>query len=168
MKNKKQFVILDTETTGLDHDAEIVEICILRNDGLVLLDTLVKPLNPIPAQATAIHGITNKDVENAPYYHEIHNQVIDILNQYTCYIYNSDYDTRLIKQSCEQYNIGFNREEYKFKWVMLDYAKQYNFGKWAKLIHAYDRLAFNKPSGIVAHRALGDCIMTLCVIEQMY
>ena len=98
MKNKKQFVILDTETTGLDHDAEIVEICILRNDGLVLLDTLVKPLNPIPAQATAIHGITNKDVENAPYYHEIHNQVIDILNQYTCYIYNSDYDTRLIKQ----------------------------------------------------------------------
>ena len=48
--------ILDTETTGLYDDAEIVEISIIDENGGVLLDTLVKPLKPIPAEATAIHG----------------------------------------------------------------------------------------------------------------
>ena len=64
--------ILDTETTGLYDDAEIVEISIIDENGGVLLDTLVKPLKPIPAEATAIHGITNEMVATAPTWVAIH------------------------------------------------------------------------------------------------
>ncbi len=44
-------MILDTETTGL-YDAEIVELSIIDTAGNVLLDTLVRPTRPIPAEAT--------------------------------------------------------------------------------------------------------------------
>ena len=44
-------VIFDTETTGLGPDAEIVEVAALKVDGTVLLDTLLKPRQPIPADA---------------------------------------------------------------------------------------------------------------------
>jgi DNA polymerase-3 subunit epsilon len=50
-------VVLDTETTGLGHDAEIIEIAIIcAFSGKTFINTLVKPRNPIPPSATAIHG----------------------------------------------------------------------------------------------------------------
>ncbi|MCW3664158.1 3'-5' exonuclease, partial [Burkholderia cenocepacia] len=59
------FILLDTETTGLDESAEIVEIAVIDDAGNVLLNTLVKPKHPIPNSATAIHGITNAMVATA-------------------------------------------------------------------------------------------------------
>jgi hypothetical protein len=48
---------LGTETTGIDGDAEVIEIAIIDIRGYVLLDTLIRPQGDIPAEATAIHGI---------------------------------------------------------------------------------------------------------------
>jgi len=50
LANKKDYVILDTETTGLGC-AEIVQIGIIDLDGKILLDSLVKPSIPIPYDA---------------------------------------------------------------------------------------------------------------------
>lgn len=52
-------LILDTETTGLDGDAEVVELAVIDCAGSVPLDTLVRPIGPIPVEAAAIHGITD-------------------------------------------------------------------------------------------------------------
>lgn len=41
-------VFLDTETTGLDGNAEIIDIALVDRDGAVLLDTLIRPTRPIP------------------------------------------------------------------------------------------------------------------------
>ncbi|MFJ2900325.1 exonuclease domain-containing protein [Streptomyces sp. NPDC087218] len=60
------YAILDTETTGLDYDSRIVEIAVTTAAGTVLLDTLVNPGAPIPAEAAAIHGITDVMVADAP------------------------------------------------------------------------------------------------------
>ena len=46
-------VVFDTETTGLRTSAEIVEISIISVTGAVLLDTLLRPVHPIPEEATA-------------------------------------------------------------------------------------------------------------------
>jgi len=61
-------LILDTETTGLDEHAEIVEIAVIDCTGAVLLDTLVRPAGPIPAEAVEIHGITNEMVVQIPFF----------------------------------------------------------------------------------------------------
>lgn len=42
-KNPKDWLILDTETTGLDSRDRIVEIAVIDLSGVVLLNTLVKP-----------------------------------------------------------------------------------------------------------------------------
>src|SRR6266511_2362154 len=55
-------IILDTETTGLDLSAEIVQISLITIDGASLFDSLVKPTQPIPPEVTAIYHITDLDV----------------------------------------------------------------------------------------------------------
>ena len=42
------FCILDTETTGLDDNAEIVEIAIIDKEERTLINQLVKPTQRIP------------------------------------------------------------------------------------------------------------------------
>ena len=63
---ERELVVFDTETTGLDGGAEIVEVSCVNGRGEVLLDTLVRPAGPIPADATAIHGIGYDDVLGKP------------------------------------------------------------------------------------------------------
>ncbi len=66
--NRDQFVILDTETTGLTLRDQIIEINVIDLTGKILLNSLVKPTINIPAEAASIHGITNEMVHDAPSY----------------------------------------------------------------------------------------------------
>ncbi len=58
-------VYIDTETTGLDSSAEIIEISVVDHDGSVLFDSTVRPKNPIPREAQAVHHISNEMVKDA-------------------------------------------------------------------------------------------------------
>ena len=92
-------LFLDTETTGLKDDAEVVEISIIDSTGKPLLDTLVKPVYPIPQEAIDIHGITNERVAEAPTWLEIHEEFCQLIQNRTLLIYNVDYDIRILKQT---------------------------------------------------------------------
>jgi DNA polymerase III epsilon subunit-like protein len=59
-------VVLDTETTGRDRESLIVELAVQKVSGDVLVDTLLNPGEPIPADATDVHGITGDQVRDAP------------------------------------------------------------------------------------------------------
>ena len=67
---KKPICFFDLETTGISITSDrIVEISILKvfPDGKEEKKTwLVNPEMPIPPQATAVHGITNEKVGDAP------------------------------------------------------------------------------------------------------
>ena len=67
---KKPICFFDLETTGISITSDrIVEISILKvfPDGKEEKKTwLVNPEMSIPAQATAVHGITNEKVQDAP------------------------------------------------------------------------------------------------------
>lgn len=169
-------LVLDTETTGLDMNAEIVEIAIITSCGKPIIDTLIKPLKPIPAEATAIHGITNEMVEFAPTWPEIHEQVISLFKAGRMVIYNSDYDVRLIRQTAMQYKLWSCYDDTVIldrnaRCAMLAYAEfwgdwneyreQY---KWQKLTNAAAQQGVEVKG---AHRALADCLMTLEVVKAM-
>ena len=64
------YVVFDTETTGLAEDDRMVQIAGLRIARGRLtgesFETLVNPGRPVPRRATAIHGITDAKVADAP------------------------------------------------------------------------------------------------------
>lgn len=159
------YVVLDTETTGLEHDDEIVEIAIVSNTGEVLLNTLVKPYSPIPPDcyAVKIHGITNEMLENAPRWHEIYPQVKDIVKSNKVIIYNEKFDRRLIEQTCSKY--GLKSPLKQTHCAMLEYGEWFGDGRWHKLSKAveYMDLSFEGQQ----HRALADCLATLAVYQTM-
>lgn len=98
-------VVLDTETTGLGADAEILEISIISIDGSVLLNTLVKPVSESWDEAQEIHGISPADVAGAPSWPDIHGEVSKILEGRRVIIYNSQYDSRILQQSAIRHGL---------------------------------------------------------------
>ena len=70
-------VAIDTETTGLDaRTARIIEIAVLRIQGLEVsfdgtLRQFIHPQCAIPASATEIHGLTEKDLRGAPEFRHV-------------------------------------------------------------------------------------------------
>lgn len=65
----------DLETTGInitqDRIIEIAVIKVMPNGEVIRKSNLVNPGIPIPAESTAIHGISNEDVADKPTFKEI-------------------------------------------------------------------------------------------------
>lgn len=79
----RPLVVLDCETTGVNPQvARVVELAtvkILPDGGIDERTRLVHPGQPIPAEATAVHGITDADVAAAPPFRAIARGVADFL-----------------------------------------------------------------------------------------
>lgn len=113
-------VFLDTETTGLDDDAQVVEIAIVDDTGAVLFESLVKPTVPVEPEAAAIHGIGPDRLASAPAWPELADQVRAVLEGKTVVIFNSDFDTRLLQQTATAHTAGQGVEAYDeaVKWIL--------------------------------------------------
>jgi DNA polymerase-3 subunit epsilon len=81
---RRPLAVLDLETTGTDAANDcIVEISVHKAvpDGSVEKFTRrVNPERPIPAAATAVHGITDADVAGAPRFADIADRVMALLD----------------------------------------------------------------------------------------
>jgi DNA polymerase-3 subunit epsilon len=157
------FVILDSETTGLYADSEIVQIAIIDPAGAVLLDTLVKPTKPIPRDASHIHGITDEIVATAPTFDQIAPQLREILSGETCVIYNASFDTRMMEQSAAARGITYELPIFAGEYVCaMEWYSQW-IGDWSNYHgnYRFQRL----PGG--DHSALGDARACLAVIQRM-
>ncbi len=79
----RPLVVLDLETTGTDPATDrIVEIAAMRlePDGRRLLRCRrLNPRRPIPAEATAVHGIRDEDVRDAPTFRQIARSLLEFL-----------------------------------------------------------------------------------------
>lgn len=171
-------IILDTETTGLDDSAEIVDIALVSWEGNVLFQSLVKPANKIPATATAVHDITDAMVEYAPRFDLIwHGELREVFTgsrllagQPIC-TYNADYDYRLLQQTLRQYSLPITGIK-PFFCIMELYAEFH--GEWNNYHHSYrwqslENAAWQCGLGVSvnAHRAAADCLTALKVLRYM-
>ena len=168
-KNKNDWVILDTETTGLDSTDEIIQISIINGAGEPLISNqLISPSCPISAGARAVHGISIEMLDGAPSFVDVMPDIQGALYGKTLVIYNASYDLRMITQSlvgsgCNIIypelisrlgfeDVGCAMEQYA-AWVgeWNDYRGSF---KWQRL-----------PAG--DHSSLGDCLSTLALIRKM-
>ena len=100
MIRRGEYVVMDTETTGL-HVGEIVQIAIVDPTDTVLLDTLVKPVGRIPYETTRIHGITDDMVADAPGWAAVTATVDSLLRGRDVIVYNAKFDRRMMHQSAQ-------------------------------------------------------------------
>jgi len=156
--NQKNWVILDTETTGL-YEAEIVEIAIINHLGETLLNKLIKPSIPIPAEVTDIHGISDAVVANAPTFPEVY-PTDAALKDKRVLIYNSAFDIKILNYCCRLHSLPVlnlaKRSDCLMEWV-AQWA-----GNWSCYHKDYRYVPLNG-----GHRALADCTAAFELIKLM-
>lgn len=96
--NDEMFTVADIETTGLspDYGAKIIEIGAVKinKDGEVIeeFSSFINPLMKLPAKTRELTGITQADVDNAPYLSEVLTKFWEFLRGTTVVFHNSPFD----------------------------------------------------------------------------
>lgn len=92
--------VLDTETTGTSlAEDRVIEIGVVKVEGFAIVDErrwLINPMRPIPPEATRVHGITDRDVADAPTFEEIAGEFVDFLGEATLVAHNAEFDLRFL------------------------------------------------------------------------
>jgi DNA polymerase-3 subunit epsilon len=98
----KKFIILDTETTGLEvqQGHRIIEIgAVLLNDRKKSEEHFHTYLNPsrlIDEEASKVHGIMNEDLQDKPYFEEVAEEFLEFVDGSTLVIHNAAFDVGFI------------------------------------------------------------------------
>ncbi len=113
LKLTRPICFFDLETTGIDVVKDrIVEISIYKifpNRTKELKTWLVNPEISIPAQATAVHGISNEKVANEPTFKQIASHIYAIIRDSDLAGYNSDrFDIPLLVEEFLRAEIDFD------------------------------------------------------------
>lgn len=167
----KNALVLDTETTGLDNRAEILQIGIVSMDGEELFSSLVKPVRAKSwPEAMRVHKIAPAYVQNAPTIGELTGELERVMHGRSTAIYNADFDSRMLWQS-----VRANGADRSFRWmgdqkwecVMKAYAAYWGqrgrYGyKWQSLSNACRQQGVKVAN---AHDALGDAKLTAALIR---
>lgn len=99
----KRCVVIDLETTGLDpHSDQIIEIALLRvRDGNVVdrFHTRVNPNSHIPAESTAIHGLTDAHVASAPFIEDVTRAMQGFLDDEVLVGHNVAFDMGFVEEA---------------------------------------------------------------------
>ena len=103
----KKFIILDTETTGLEvHQGHrVIEIgAVLLNDRKKSTDHFHTYLNParlIDEEASKVHGITNEDLNDQPPFEEIAEEFLEFIEGSTLVIHNAAFDVGFLNNELQ-------------------------------------------------------------------
>jgi len=160
-------IILDTETTGKNKndDDEIIEVAVISLSGQTLMNTLVRPTIPIPADATEKNHITDEMVAAAPTFSQVWPGLRALLCLYRVVVYNAAFDMRLIRRLAGE--AMHTCSGVRADCAMIAYAtyRRIEDPGWHKLGAACEYFGVQVHGD--AHRALADCLATLGVIRGL-
>jgi DNA polymerase-3 subunit epsilon len=147
-------LVLDVETTGLDEEAEIIEIAVVDLAGAVLFDSLVKPVGQVTPEAHAIHGIDDAMLANAPGWPAVYSSVAPLLAGRHLAAHNVAFERRLLEQTCLRYGLA---PVASAGWICtMEMATPLNDGRWPNLARALRLAGVYVDMPLPAHRSRGD------------
>lgn len=161
---KKPLAFIDIESTGLSIATDrIVEIAIVRlaTDGSRKVKRkLINPQMPIPAETTAIHGITDEMVQAAPQFKQAGNEIKQFLDNCDLGGYNSNrFDIPILMEEFLRAGMEFDMKGRR----LLDVQKIFHMMEQRTLGAAYKFYCEKELIG--AHGAEADATATLEVLE---
>lgn len=155
-------IILDTETTGMTKEDEVVELGIIDIEGNVLYNALFSHEQPMNPMAQAVNHFTEEDLTGAPCIREEAGKIISLLEDKIVIGHNISFDENLLRQSFERYGISFMGFESKLDSQKI--AKDFIYAKKYSLEHLANLLGI---PGNEVHRAVDDCRWTLDMLKNL-
>ena len=156
------YTIIDVETSGRTN--RITEISVFKYNGDTVVDEFTSLVNPncyIPDHITALTGIDNGTVANAPDFQDIAQQILDITEDAIFVAHNVNFDYNVIRNEFESLNIEFNRKKLctvRLSRKLLPGHKSYSLGKLCKDLNI-------NVNG--RHRARGDAEATVILFQKL-
>lgn len=158
------FVVIDTETNGIKiQGGRILELSAIRYEDfqpVAAWTSLVNPEKAIPADATAVNGITDDMVAGAPTLAQVSASFIDFIGTSPLVGYNLPFDLKFL------YSRGIDLTAQKRKYYdVLEVARR-AFKK--DEVFSYKLVDVSEACGIFpdsAHRSLADCFTTAQVFQ---
>jgi DNA polymerase-3 subunit epsilon len=156
------YTVIDVETTGKGN--RITEISIFKFDGAIVIDeftTLINPESYIPTHITALTGIDNELVANAPIFETVANDILSITEDAIFVAHNVNFDYNVIQGEFKRLGLDFKRKKLctvRLSRTLLPGYKSYSLGK---LCHSL------KISLVDRHRARGDAEATVRLLELL-
>lgn len=170
--NRGDVLILDTETSGMDSSAEVLEVGIIDTCGREMLHCYSLPEGSIKRKAIEVHGLDRKSLNQlgAESWQYVHEDVWGLMaDAYAVVMYNAEFDIRILCQTAAIHSLP--TYDFSVHCAMLAYANyrneinpRYNNPRWHTLESAL------KHEGVVAkqeHRALSDCHMVLALMRAV-
>ncbi len=156
------YTIIDVETTGQTN--RITEISIFKYDGNQIIDEFTSLVNPqalIPDYITALTGIDNYMVANAPTFEDVAQDILAITQDTVFVAHNVNFDYNVIRNEFKLLDIDFNRKKLctvRLSRKLFPGFPSYSLGKLCKSldINLTDR-----------HRARGDAQATVVLFEML-
>lgn len=154
-----KMLFLDTETTGLDDKAQVIQLAIIDEDGDMIVNTLLDTYTLISPEAYKVHKIGARQIKGYPHFRHIASMVNNLLSGRYVGMYNAEFDMRMMRQSSD---IGFKGA---IPVCVMQKAKEH-FGeeKWLSLVDACKRLGIELDN---AHDAFADALATAEVYERI-
>jgi len=161
---KNPLIFFDLETTGIDVTSDrIVEISYLKiypNGDEESKTMKVNPTIPIPAKVTAIHGITDEDVKDAPLFSEIARTLAKVFEGSDFAGYNSNkFDIPLLAEEFLRSGADIDLMKRKFVDIQVIFHK-----KEQRTLSAAYKFYCDKEL-IDAHSAEADTLATYEILK---
>lgn len=156
------YTVIDVETTGQGN--KITEISIFRYNDLTLIDeftTLVNPNSYIPNYITALTGIDNSMVAEAPTFAEIADDILKITDDAVFIAHNVNFDYNVIRNEFKSVGVNFNRRKLctvRLSRTLLPGHRSYSLGKLCADLNI---------SIMNRHRAKGDVEATVILFHKL-
>ncbi len=164
LKLSRPIIFFDLETTGTNvtHDriVEISTIKIMPDGAEVERTRRINPEIPIPAEATAVHHITDTDVADQPTFRQIAKSLAEMFENCDIAGFNSNrFDIPLLLEEFNRAGVAFDISKAKFIDVQTIFHKR----EPRNLVAAYKFYCGKDLDG--AHAAANDTRATLEVLK---
>ena len=96
------FVVIDTETTGLGQDDEVVELSVLDSNANELYHSFFKPEKEMHWSATKVSGIEDQHLQGSPTFSSEWDKIVAAVDGRRVAGHNIGFDRRMIQQTLEK------------------------------------------------------------------
>ncbi len=162
-----EYCVFDFETTGMSgRQDKVIEIGMVKiQNGKIsdIFSSFINPGRPIPYFITKLTGITNADVENAPFFDEVFYRMKEFIGDAVLIAHNLSFDHSFLKHECENAELEFLANDavctLRLARKLYPQFPSKSLGKLTKSLKIRHRNI---------HRGLGDSMATAKILLRMF